>query len=195
MKEMRFKSMENWLAESKSHDEGWGCAMLYANVPDWKKLTRRIVRKEDLYEAPDDDYGFDDNPHITLLWGIHNDEIIDKGIIHNMLQEIPRMKLKTRKIEIFPGDETKFYDVVKFTIEPTDKLLEIRKQFEEELPNTQTYPDYNPHVTIAYVEKGEGMKYVRELERPITFTFDRGVYSEPNYRKAYFDLKKQAYDK
>jgi 2'-5' RNA ligase len=28
------------------------------------------------------------------------------------------------------------------------------------LPHTTDFPDYNPHITIAYVKKGKGKKYV-----------------------------------
>lgn len=189
-----FISFNDYLFESSTSDRGYGCVMLFAHVPDWHKLVRRLVREEDIYEAPDDDYGFEDNPHITLLWGIHDDAIIDKSIIYNMIAEIPTLKFSVNEINIFSNDDSP-YDVVKFDIKPTKKLLDLREQFESDLPNTQTFPDYNPHMTIAYVKKGMGAKYRRILKKALKFKFTQGVYSDPNYRKVYIDLKSSTYKK
>ena len=189
-----FLSYHDFINESESADEGYGCIMLLADVPDWPRLVRRLVREEDVYTAPDDDYGYEENPHITLMYGIHDREIIDKSIIYSKIEDIPAMRFTVNEVSIFPGDD-KPYDVVKFDIKPTKTLLDIRKGLEDDLPNTQTFTDYHPHMTIAYVKKMKGSKYRRILRKGLRFAFNRGVYSMPNYRKVYIDLKRKEYKK
>jgi len=199
--ENNFISINTFINESDSIDPKYGCVMLFADVPDWNKLVRKLVREEDLYTDPSDpksddwdDYGFEEKPHITLLWGIHDDRIIDKGIIYNKIAEIPEMKFTVKEVNIFSNDDSP-YDVVKFDITPTKKLLSLREEFEEDLPNTQTFPDFKPHMTIAYVKKGLGNKYRRIFKKGLKFTFNKGVYSTPDYRKVYIDLKSTTYKK
>jgi 2'-5' RNA ligase len=191
---MKFIPLSYFINEAEDIEPRYGCVMLFAKIPDWNKLIHRLVRVEDIYDDETGDYGFEEDPHITLLYGIHDDKLIDKSIIYNKIENISEMKIIVKEINIFSNDDSP-YDVVKFDITPTKKLLSLRKEFEEDLPNTQSFPDYHPHVTIAYVKKGKGNKYKRILKKGIKFTFDRGVYSTPDYRKIYIDLKKSAYKK
>ena len=188
----KFIPLRVFLNESKEEDR-FGCVMLFAEIPDWSKLVRRIVREEDLYDPSSEsgEYGYEEKPHITLIYGIHHDEIIDENNIFKLIKEIPCMKISVKEIGIFENEK---FDVVKFDITPTKTLLKHREEFLE-LQNTQTYKDYHPHMTIAYVKKGEGKKYKRIFPKALKFEFDRGVYSDPDYRKNYFDLKQSKYDK
>lgn len=196
-----FISMTDFINEAEDTSPKYGCVMLYADVPDWKKLTHKLVREDDIYLDPTDpesddwdDYGYEEAPHITLLWGIHHNEIIDKGIIYSKIENISAMKFTVKEVNIFSNDDSP-YDVVKFDITPTKKLLSLRQEFEEDLPNTQTFPDFHPHMTIAYVKKGLGNKYKRIFKKGLKFTFNKGVYSTPDYRKVYIDLKSPSYKK
>jgi len=189
-----FSSLRNFLLEEEKPPE-YGCVMLFADVPDWEKLTHRIVKPEDVYDPKEEpgEYGYENKPHITVIYGIHDKEILDKSTIYNIIQEIPEMKISVKEIGVFENSD-KPYDVVKFDIEPTKSLLKFREKFLE-FPNTQSFKEYHPHMTIAYVRRGEGKKYRRILKSPLKFKFTQGVYSDPNYRKSYFDLKKSKYDK
>jgi len=46
-----------------------------------------------------------------------------------------------------------------------------------EYPHTTDYPDYHPHMTIAYVKKGMGKKYAEDL-KDFSITPDKFVYSK-----------------
>ena len=48
------------------------------------------------------------------------------------------MNITVKEIDIFPAGDDKSYDVVKFDVPLTKTLLNARKDFEEELPKTQT---------------------------------------------------------
>lgn len=191
-----FLPLKIFINESKK-DPRYGCVMLFADIPDWDKLVRRVVKEKDLYDPVDEpgEYGYEDSPHITVIYGLHHDEIVDESLIYNIIKEIPCLKFTIKEIGVFDNsDNDKPFDVVKFNITPSKSLLKFRDKFLQ-LPNTQNFPDYNPHMTIAYVKKGEGKKYRRILKKPIKIVFDKGVYSDPNYKKSYFDLKKSKYDK
>ena len=190
-----FVSIRNYINENQSQENRYGCVMLFANVPDWDKLVKRIVKEEDVYDDPQEpgEYGYEENPHITVIYGLHHDEIVDQGVVYNIIQETPSITSSIKEIDIFENDDRP-YDVVKFNIKPTQTLLNKRDEFLE-MPNTQTFPEYHPHCTIAYVKKGEGKKYKRLLKDPIKIKFDKGVYSDPDYRKSYFDLKSKKYSK
>ena len=81
--------------------------------------------------------------------------------------------LSVDEVDIFEGDE---YDVVKYNLPITDQLQEYRDLFMQ-FPNTQSFPDFKPHMTIAYVKPGTGKKYKRKLSEPFDVTFTKGVYS------------------
>ena len=77
-------------------------------------------------------------------------------------------------ISIFENPE---YDVVKYDIPVTPELKKYRDRFESSFANTQSFPEYYPHVTLAYVKPGTGKKYIKKLDEPFEMTFDKGVYS------------------
>lgn len=165
----------------------YDCIMLWSGISkkDWKKYTDKI-EKEDIYDPENDgEYGIESEPHITLLYGIHSDEV-DKDLAHSMCKAIGEIELETEKISIFENDD---FDVVKLEIIPNDTLLQLRKIFIDTLPNTQNFPDYNPHITISYVKKGKGKKYIENFKESIKFSFNKVAYSDYEYKKKYFNLK------
>jgi len=81
--------------------------------------------------------------------------------------------VKISKISIFESED---YDVVKYDIPLTKQILEYRKMLEN-FPYTDEYGEYHPHMTIAYVTKGAGKKYISDLDEPFEVTFIKGVYS------------------
>ena len=69
------------------------------------------------------------------------------------------------------------YDVVKVDVESAG-LHGLNKKVSEAQPNTETHPEYKPHVTIAYVRKGKGAKYVgNKFLEGQTVTLDSVIFS------------------
>jgi 2'-5' RNA ligase len=176
---MKFLSLDNWLLEKetkkdKKEEPTYGCVMLEAKIPDWEEYHLAGIDEDDVYIKPyDDSYGLEDQPHITIVYGIHEDEIDDETIGNIIKENVRPLTLKVDEVDIFEGEE---YDVVKYNIPLTDELQRYRDLFMK-FPNTQTFPNYNPHMTIAYVKPGEGIKYKRKLRDPFEVTFTKGVYS------------------
>jgi 2'-5' RNA ligase len=161
--------------------------MLYCSIDkkEWNEKHLSLIEKEDIYDDEEGEYGLCKEPHITLLWGIHPDEV-DVDLAKNIIKSIGSMEIETDKISIFENPD---FDVVKYEIEPTERLLQIRNILSKTLPNTQTYPEYKPHITLSYVKKGKGKKYKEKLKKPIKFILDKAVYSGSDYNKDRFKLK------
>jgi len=149
------------LLEKKGDKHDFGCVMLYFNISkgNWKNV-QSLIDDEDLYEEEGDQtYGREDDPHVTILYGLHANVSDDK--IEELVNEIDPTKLLLKEISIFEGDK---YDVVKFDITGVSKgrLSSMNAKFVK-LPHTTDYPDYHPHATIAYVKSGKGKKYTQTL--------------------------------
>jgi len=180
LKTMKFESLKNWLMERAAERLEYGCIMLKGDVPNWKEKIS-IVKPEDLY-VEGDDYGYEKEPHVTVIYGLH-DEDIDRGELYDHLKNIWSIRVTINQISIFETDE---YDVVKFDVPLVKDLKAYRQFFEKFYPNTQTYDEYHPHMTIAYVKKGEGKKYVQKIE-PFKVLFNKSMYSYKDEKKI-FDL-------
>lgn len=171
----KFISLNEWLNEQQEEPK-YGCVMMDANkIPDWEEKHIAGIDPNDVYIKPyDDSYGLEDNPHVTVIYGIHEDEIdpeVPFGVIQNEMQPIT---VTIDEIGVF---ETPEYDVVKYEVPVTPELQKYRDRFLKSFSNTQTYPEYKPHMTLAYVNPGAGKKYAKKLEEPFDVTFGKGVYS------------------
>ena len=173
---MKFITYKEWLNE-QAEEPKYGCVMLDAKMDkkEWLDKHAGGIDGDDVYRKPyDDSYGLEDNPHVTVLYGIHEDEI-DPEPIHDVIRDkMGQITVTIDEIGTFENDE---YDVVKYNVPVTPELKEYRRIIEDTFPNTQTFPEYNPHVTLAYVKPGCGKKYAKKLEEPFELTFNKGVYS------------------
>lgn len=141
----------------KANEEGrpfkYYCALLeipelYAKLNYWQK---HHINEKDIHEQ-----GLEPDPHITILWGLHNFEIDGiKEIIRDWGKKT--IELKLGKMSIF--DTAEDYDVLKCDVESED-LVYLHNQIKEKLPNTQTHDGYHPHFTIGYFYKGTVDKFV-----------------------------------
>jgi len=173
---MKFTSFNNWkLMEAEKKKEQskkteFGCVMLYTEVPNWDKHIS-IIEKEDIYDDEFKDYGLEHTPHVTVLFGIHLDETTPEEV-EKVLKLFKPIQAYIDTRSIF---ENPTYDVVKYDVPVTPQLKEYHEAVMAAFPNTQTFPDYHPHMTIAYVVKNSG-KYKGGVT-PFKVTFDTAVYS------------------
>jgi 2'-5' RNA ligase len=80
------------------------------------------------------------------------------------------------------------YDVVKIDVE-SQALRDLNAAISQAFEVTDTYPEYHPHVTIAYVKKGMGRAHIGEddfagLDVPI----DRLIFSSKMGRQTIIPL-------
>lgn len=115
----------------------------------------KSIKPEDIYhEGSPDEYGIETEPHITALYGLDTQEPAD---VQKVIKNFGPVTAKIGGISLFenPG---KPYDVVKASVFGPD-VVRLNNALQK-LPNSSDFPDYTPHVTLAYVKKGEGKKYV-----------------------------------
>jgi len=110
-----------------------------------KKLQRQIP-DEAVYTGPG--FGRVLDPHITLLYGLHNEN--DYFAVRRILQEIKSIPIELGEITKFTSPE---YDVIKIDIK-SDVCNMVHEKIKDQCENTQTHDGYKPHLTLAYVLPG-----------------------------------------
>jgi 2'-5' RNA ligase len=111
-----------------------------------KELGKRLIPNDVL--AAD---GRETDPHVTVRYGLHNS---DPGPVESLITDHSPIKLRIGKTSIFAGEA---HDVVKLAVS-SDDLQRLHHKLGA-LPHTDTHPEYEPHITLAYVAKGHGSKY------------------------------------
>jgi len=171
---MRIKNFQNFL-ESKNYR--YGCVMVYLDIPNWNEITS-FIEKEDLYKPEDRKYGIQNNPHVTILYGLHSD-VKDEDVI-NIFENIKSndIKIKVDKIDSFNNEE---FEVIKMNVE-SKKLVDLNKELTK-LPHTTDYPDYKPHITLAYLLPGRAQKYIQNNYNHTFENIKKIIYSKSNGEK------------
>lgn len=161
----------------------YGCVMVYLDIPNWKSIISNIS-EEDLYKPEEKVYGKETDPHITLLYGLHKD-VDDKDIIEMFKDyKSSEININVERIDIFENDE---FDVVKMNV--TSEFLTNMNKKLSTLPHTSDFPDYRPHITIAYIKKGCSDKYIQDNYKYTFNNINKIVYSKPNGEKIDISLK------
>ncbi|HRT03675.1 MAG TPA: 2'-5' RNA ligase family protein [Candidatus Diapherotrites archaeon] len=163
--------------KDNSEDVKYGCVMMDAEIDNWDEDHLSIFDKDDIYTDPSDgSYRLEYNPHVTVVYGIHEDEVDPEDVKNFIKEKMEPLTVKIEEIDIFENPE---YDVVKYNV-PINKQLEKYRKLFLQFPNTQNYPEYNPHITLEYLLPGRGFKYKRKIKKPFYVTFTKGVYSWHN---------------
>jgi 2'-5' RNA ligase len=167
------------ITESRKYD--YGCVMIYMDIPGWDNILSSIDPM-DLYLPNEGRYGVEDEPHLTLLYGLH-EEVTPAQVSKSLDGFIgEKVEIVADGISLF---ENKDYDVVKINVIPTTDLKDMNYSLRR-LPHTTDYPDYNPHLTVAYVKKGKGHKYNRDYKLSLMVDC-RVVYSMTDGTKVDID--------
>jgi len=163
------------LNENHRDDIKYGVLMAMCKIPNWNKITN-IIDKDDLYDKSD--YGLEQDCHATILYGFHSD-VNEKEVFDRITENLNKpIKIELTNISIF---ESKEYDVVKFDAK-SKTLIELNKICKE-FPHTNSFPTYHPHLTIAYVKRGKGKKYIKEFSRPYQIESNELVFSTKNKKQ------------
>jgi 2'-5' RNA ligase len=176
------KSYLEFMNESVDHKHEFGCVMLNLNIPNWNNILS-IIDEDDLYIDPKDpSYGLEHDPHITVLYGLHSNIPDDKVISIINEYKYKNYNIQIQNIDSFKNAE---FDVLKLSIIPDDNLKEFNLSLSE-LPNTNDYPDYKPHITIGYLKPGFSDKYKDLISIP-KFKIESIVYSKSNGQKLIYN--------
>lgn len=131
-------------------------------IPIEEKLAYKIlswgdehIKESDLYEDINDpSFGREEHPHITILYGIHTDNFKD---VQKVLKSIKPFEIQLDNISLFNNKE---FDVIKIDVIKNPKLSMLNLKLKNDLECTETYPEFKPHITIAYTKKKFGDKFI-----------------------------------
>ena len=110
-----------------------------------KKLQRQIP-DEVVYTGPG--FGRVLDPHITLLYGLHNEN--DYFTVRRILQEIKSIPITLGEVNKFSSPE---YDVIMIDI-LSEACTMVHNKIKDKCETTLIYGEYKPHLTLAYVLPG-----------------------------------------
>lgn len=133
-----------------------------------------------IYEEDGHDYGREVQPHITLKYGLT--EGYTEEQMKKLLQHVIPFDVKVTGMSVFENDK---YDVIKFDVD--GKELRALNELFSKLPNHDEYSDYNPHLTLAYVHKGMGKKFIKKLSKTARIPVRMLEYSDRGV-KTYYNL-------
>ncbi len=179
---------------SKPRDYSWISIELPSELSDKTiKFAQKIPERE-LYIEQDPEgetihgkgwkYGVEDDPHITVLWGIHTKDVRK---IQNILSEQRGGIVRLSKTGMFECDN---YDVLKINI-ISPALHRLNSILRENVQHTTTHPDYKPHVTLAYLKCGNGYRYKDQKSFiNLSFEFDKVIFEDYNDEKTTIELLK-----
>lgn len=138
----------------------YACVMI--SLP---KYIRQEIGEFNKFLIPDSVLWFDpQNPkgsntgrvsdsHITALYGIQQDDIDTQ--VQEVLKRASAKQFTLHKLGVFEAED---HDVVIIKAQGDD-LFRLNQVLTEEFPDHyNVHGDYKPHLTLAYVKKGEGQK-------------------------------------
>lgn len=116
-----------------------------------------------------DGYVADKTPHLTLFYGFLQEAGCFKLHIEKILDGTDIKAVKISDVDFFesPYEDEQYYCIIA-KVEKTPELLEAHNKMTL-LPNIQTFPDYKPHITIAYIIKDEAIRddFIQHLKKEL----------------------------
>lgn len=190
IKQMLRKALTEGKHKKTTHKNEYGCVMVFLDFKQdqWDGLLSQI-KDSDLYNPPDDKtYGKEKEPHVTALFGLHND--IPDEEIEKVIDEFIESKIDI-KVGGISSFKNKLFEVIKFDID-SNKMHLFNKKLTK-LPHTTNYPDYHPHLTICYVNPSLSDDYINKLNEYIKNNEIIFTPSDIRYSKSDGEVKKYSF--
>lgn len=129
----------------------YSCAMLNISddiatkMCDWAKEN---IPEDALYIDEDTGMdGYEDTPHVTIKYGLHD---VEPTTLQKLVDGYGPVKFKLGLIEKF--DTNPKFDVLKITVD-SKSLRKLNEHISNNMEYTDTFDEYKPHATLAYVKK------------------------------------------
>jgi hypothetical protein len=176
-------NMKSFLTEDRNSTLDRGCLM--AMFPEemchiFNKYNHLIVPEENLY-IKDGEFGREKECHVTIRYGFLPD--LNELNVREILKGVTPFTITLNGISLF-NNEKEGFDVVKYDVE-SDVLRKLNS-LSGKFPNENKFPDYKPHMTIAYVKPGTFDKPVAKMN--VQVPIKQICYSPAKGGKSYFDL-------
>ena len=149
-----------------------GCLMASLNnLLGWNQFEK-FIDSNDLYTSMDDDYGFEQTPHITILWGFDLKTTDPEDFMP--LQKLKAFDIKFKGLSLFENEK---YDVLKFDVE-SPILEKLNKWCCKNFDFENDYDEFIPHCTVGYFLPGYAKKYINRFKvKPFSIRCDVLSYS------------------
>jgi len=139
-----------------------GCIMLDVEPIEVSSL----FDPEDLYFDPEDTFAqgiiSEDKPHVTLLYGLISSGLANRKNVDIVLGDWMLDAVQIVKVSAFEGNP----DYTPLVAEVSTQGLDEGNARLRLLPHIDTFPDYRPHITLAYLKPDADVaKYVDALTR------------------------------
>ncbi|MFA5759283.1 MAG: 2'-5' RNA ligase family protein, partial [Clostridia bacterium] len=141
-------------------------------------MSKKIVEFRETIDEEDftEDEKFDD-PHVTLKYGL---EVGKEEEFKKFFKEQKPFKVKFKKTSLFEQDEQ---DVLIVEVE-SEELMKLNELIDSEFAHVDTFPEYKPHCTVAYLKKGKGKKYAgKDILKGLTTKFENVELSKKDGEK------------
>jgi hypothetical protein len=179
MKDVTYRSMMKALLTEGA--EGFEETVM-VRVPHFPELMEFIkaIPEDYIYVDEEDDIkGREDDPHITVLYGVENG---GKDQVKKLIGQIETpLSASLGVVSKFRNEK---FDVLKIEVKSED-LHELNGLIKDNVNWKNSYTDYHPHVTIAYLKKGKGDEFVGD-QRFVgkELAFSKILYSDKDWKKA-----------
>lgn len=157
----------------------YNCLMVNFNIPNWSTLVKGLIQPEDIYDNEAHEYGLENEPHVTVLWGIEPQVKLTQ--IKKYLLPLTQIEIEMNDISMFECDD---YDVIKFNVK-SNTLHHLNNVICKHIPYVKFHDEYLPHMTISYIKKGTGDKYLKYLKTPIKLIPEKYSYTTTEGNKKY----------
>lgn len=140
-----------------------------------------------IYDSGNGEQGREKDPHITIKYGIHTTDV--KEIMDVLNGQVP-FRVRLGRITSFLTEK---YIVLKIGVQ-SEELMALNKKVCKLLECTDTFPEYKPHITIAYLRKNEKnpyyfQDYFNSHLDGIEVMIDELVFSTPGSNKQVISLE------
>ena len=140
-----------------------------------ENCKKKVINGLELEEC---DYGRETDSHCTILFGVVREE--DYFVLREELKTFGPVSITLGEITKFiPSDniDGKNFDVIKLDVF-SDKLHELHNLIDDTCYNKNSYKEYHPHVTLAYVKPNSCDYLLGECNLSYSeFTFDKIDFS------------------
>lgn len=145
---------------------------------------KKHILDEDVYVTnKDPSYGREDEIHVTILYGLHSER---PDHVIKLIGQSGTIRAKLGAVGVFTNPYK--FDVVMIDIVSPD-LCELNNILTKNVNHTNRYGDYHPHITVAYIKKGRGNKYLGlEHWRDKEFYCNYAVFSSKDGTKHKFSF-------
>lgn len=143
---------------------------------------KRILDEMLYTEDNDGSYGIENNHHITVKYGL---DITDHRKLIPIVEKFGSVVCKLGNVTHFEAEK---YDVLKIDV-ISDDLIKLNKLIGDNLDCPgQTFSDYKPHCTIAYLKKGYVKQFIdNSYFKDSIVMFDTLIFSSKNGK--YYEIK------